>query len=113
MGRIVVWAFAGGAAMASIAAALVELGLAVVGFDDHTLTVKSHDMGALTSALDAIDPEAVHPRLQDDMGEALKFGLCLPEAISRDVLTGRMSDAASVAGVCRRPFRLILVATAT
>ena len=41
----------------------------VVGFDEHTVTVKSHDMGALTSALDAMDPDAVHPRLPDGLGE--------------------------------------------
>jgi ATP-dependent helicase Lhr and Lhr-like helicase len=38
-GRIVIWAFAGGAATASIAAGLAAQGLPVIGFDDLTITV--------------------------------------------------------------------------
>jgi hypothetical protein len=106
-GRVALWAFAGGAAMASIASGLDGLGLVVTGFDDFAVTVKIQDPSELAAALDAIDPDAVHPRLPDDADEALKFGLCLPAAITRDVLAGRTSDAAAVAGACRRPRRLL------
>ncbi len=106
-GRVVLWAFAGGAAMASIASGLDNLGLMVTAFDDFTVTVKIRDPRELAAALDTIDPSDVHPRLPDDVNEALKFGLCLPPAIARGILAGRTCDAAAVAAVCRRPHRLL------
>jgi ATP-dependent Lhr-like helicase len=106
-GRVTLWAFAGGAAMASIASGLNDLGLQASAFDDFTVTVKIRDPGKLASAIKAIDPNAVHPRLPDNIEEALKFGLCLPEPITRAVLEGRTSDATAVAVACRRPRRLI------
>jgi len=109
-GRAVLWAFAGGAAMASIASGLNGRGLPVTAFDDFAVTVKVRDPRELASAIDAIDPGALHPRLPDNIEEALKFGLCLPEPITRAVLESRTSDAVAVAAVCRRPRRLIFIA---
>jgi ATP-dependent helicase Lhr and Lhr-like helicase len=106
-GRVVLWGFAGGAAMASIAAGLTDLGLPVSAFDDFTVTVKVRDPGELASALDAIAPEALHPRLPDNAAEALKFGLCLPEPLIRTLLQSRTSDPAAVSALCRRSRRLI------
>jgi hypothetical protein len=106
-GRVVIWAFAGGAATASIASGLNDLGLTVIGFDDFTVTTKIRDLHQLEVALNTIDPNAVHPRLPDDVDEALKFGLCLPPKVALDVLVGRTSDAAAVAIVSRRPRRLL------
>ncbi|MBV1800479.1 DEAD/DEAH box helicase [Siccirubricoccus sp. G192] len=106
-GRVVLWGFAGGAAMASIAAGLGGLGLTVSAFDDFTVTVKIRDPSGLVSAIDAIDADAVHPRLPENIEEALKFGLCLPEVIARAVLEGRTSDPAAVAAIRGRLRRLI------
>ena len=80
-GRVVLWGFAGGAAMASIASGLNSVGSPATAFDDFTITVKSRDPSGLASAIGAIDPDAVHPRLPDNIEEALKFGLCLPGPI--------------------------------
>jgi len=108
-GRVALWGFAGGAAMASIASGLNGLGVRVTAFDDFSVTVKARDPSELASAMDAIDPRAVHPRLPDNIEEALKFGLCLPDPITLGVLEGRTSDPGAVAKVCRRPRRLISV----
>lgn len=106
-GRVALWGFAGGAAMSSVAAGLDSLGLPVVSFDDFTVTVKSRDPSKLASAIDAIDPDAVHPRLPENIEKALKFGMCLSQPTARAVLRGRISDPEAVAAICRRPRRLI------
>ncbi len=112
-GRVVLWGFAGGAAMASIAAGLSGLGLRTAGFDDFTVTVQTRDPSALTSAINAIEPNTVHPRLPDHIEEALKFGLCLPKPIACAILAGRTSDPAAVAAVCQRPRRFVSCAIET
>jgi ATP-dependent Lhr-like helicase len=106
-GRIVIWTFAGGAATASIAAGLTAQGLPVIGSDDLTITLRSKDLDSVAHGLRNIDPSSVHPRLPDDLGTALKFGLCLPPEIIESVLKARTSDAASVAATLRRELRLI------
>lgn len=105
--RVVLWGFGGGAAMASVAAGLNDLGLPATAFDDFTVTVKMRDLSKLASAFKSIEPNAVHPRLPDKLNDALKFGLCLPELIIRAVLQGRTSDTAAVTALCRRAHRLI------
>jgi hypothetical protein len=62
------------------------------------------------SAIDAIIPDALHPRLPDNIEEALKFGLCLPAPIARAILEGRTSDRSAVAALCHRRRRLISIA---
>jgi ATP-dependent helicase Lhr and Lhr-like helicase len=106
-GRIVIWAFAGGAATASIAASLAAQGLPVIGFDDLTITVRSKDLEDVAKGLRGVDPGSVHPKLPDDLGAALKFGLCLPAEIIVSVLKARTSDPVAVAATCRRQLRLI------
>jgi ATP-dependent Lhr-like helicase len=109
-GRIVIWAFAGGAATASIAAGLAVQGLPIIGFDDLSITVRSKDLDGVANGLRGIDPSSVHPRLPDDLVAALKFGLCLPAEIIESVLKARTSDPAAVAATCRRELRLISAA---
>jgi ATP-dependent Lhr-like helicase len=111
-GRVVVWGFAGGAAMASIAAGLADQNLRVSAFDDMAVTVIVRNLGEVAKAIAALEPNGLHPRLPESIGAALKFSLCLPEPIARGVLQGRMSDATSVAALCRRALRLVSVATA-
>jgi ATP-dependent Lhr-like helicase len=106
-GRIVIWTFAGGAATASIAAGLTAQGLPVTGSDDLTITLRSKHLDGVANGLRNIDPASIHPRLPDDLGTALKFGLCLPAEIIGSVLKARTSDAASVAATLRRELRLI------
>ena len=102
-----IWAFPGGAATASIAAGLVAQGLPVIGFDDLTLTVRSKDLDGVAKGLRGIDPGSVHPKLPDDLGAALKFGLCFPAEIIGSVLKARTSDPAAVTATCCRELRLI------
>ncbi len=110
-GRVLVWGFAGGAAMASIASGLNGLGLLAIAFDDFTVTLKTRDPRELASAIDIIEPNTVHPRLPDNVEKALKFGLCIPEPIACAILEGRTSDPAAVAAVVQRPRRFIYLAT--
>jgi ATP-dependent Lhr-like helicase len=105
--RIMIWTFAGGAATASIAAGLTAQGLAVSGFDDLSITLRSNDLTGVAKVLRSIDPDSVHPRLPDDLGAALKFGLCLPAKIIESVLKVRLSDPSAVAATCRKELRLI------
>jgi hypothetical protein len=109
-GRITIWAFAGGAATASIATALAAQGLPVIDSDDLAITLKATDVGHVAQALRKIDPVSVHPSLPEDLGPSLKFGLCLPTDIIESILKARTSDPAAVAETCRRRLRLISVA---
>jgi ATP-dependent Lhr-like helicase len=105
--RVVIWAFAGGAAAASIAHGLALRGLTVVGFDDLAITLRTSNPQDVTKALREIDPLLVYPKLPEDLGTALKFGLCLPADVIATVLTARTTDARAVAATCRRRPRLI------
>jgi ATP-dependent Lhr-like helicase len=109
-GRVAIWAFAGGAATASIAAGLAAQGLRVIDFDDLNVTLRASDLEQLAKALRSIDPVSMHPTLPEDLGSSLKFGLCLPVEIAANVLKARTSDSAAVAATCRRDLRLIAAA---
>jgi hypothetical protein len=108
-GRLIVWGFAGSAAMASIASALSEAGISVSGFDNFSITVNDTNIRKVSSTIGNLDPDAVHPRLPERPAEALKFGLCLPESVSRAVLELRSSDATAAAAVCKRPLKTVRV----
>jgi ATP-dependent helicase Lhr and Lhr-like helicase len=107
IGRIVIWAFAGGAATASIAAGLIAQGLQVAHFDDVAITLRSKDLDRVAKSLRNIDPVSIHPILPTDLVATLKFGLCLPASVLADVLRLRTADRASVEATCRRDFALI------
>jgi ATP-dependent helicase Lhr and Lhr-like helicase len=109
-GRVVIWAFAGGAATASIATGLAAQDLHVVDFDDLTITLRANDLNHVVRALRMIDPVSIHPKLPEDLGSSLKFGLCLPPEIIASVLKARTSDSAAVAATCRRDVRSITAA---
>lgn len=104
--RTVIWGFAGRAAMASIATGLNHLGLMVSAFDDFSATLRVQKLDQLAKVLGVMDPNALSPHLPDDIGQALKFGLCLPEALTRAVLRNRTSDHAAVVATLLRPVRL-------
>ncbi len=108
--RVVIWAFAGGAATASIAAGLAVQGVLVIGFDDLTVTLRASDPQHVAKALRRIDPVSIHPKLPEDLASSLKFGLCLPVEVIGSVLKARTADAAAVAETCRRSLRLISAA---
>jgi ATP-dependent Lhr-like helicase len=108
-GAVVVWTFAGGAATAAIAHGLAMQGLLVVGFDDLAITLRASNPQDVAKALRKIDPSSVHPRLPEDLGAALKFGLCLPAAVTASVLTARTGDTSAVTATCTRRLRLISV----
>lgn len=105
--RIVIWAFAGGAATASIAAGLADQGVLVIGFDDLTVALRGSDPQYVAKALRCIDQVSIHPKLPEDLASSLKFGLCLPVDVISSVLKARTSDAAAVAATCRRNPRVI------
>ena len=105
--RLIIWAFAGGVATASIAHGLAMQGLSAVGFDDLTVTVARSNLVAVAKAFRSIDALSIHPRLPEDLGPALKFGLCLPPEVVADVLTARTSDASTVASTCSRTLRFV------
>lgn len=106
-GRVVMWGFAGGAAMASVAAGLDGMGLAVAGYDDFSVTVRVLDPKDLDAAAGSLDAHALRPRLPEDIEDALKFGRCLPGASTRAVLGLRTADTEGVADLLRRRRRLV------
>jgi hypothetical protein len=57
--RVVIWASAGGAATASIAAGLADQGVQVIGFDDLTVAVRASDPQYVAKALRRIDPVSI------------------------------------------------------
>jgi ATP-dependent Lhr-like helicase len=107
--RVTLWAFAGGAAMASIASGLKAVGLAVTACDDFKVIVKAPGLAALSSIIAGIDPNGLNPWLADDVEKALKFSLCLPTEIARAVVAARTSDPVAVAAAFRRPRRVLYV----
>jgi ATP-dependent Lhr-like helicase len=109
-GRVVIWAFAGTAATASIAAGLALQGFIVLGFDDLAITLRASDPEKVAKALRGIDPVSIHPKLPEDLGQSLKFGLCLPAEVIGSVLKARTADAATVVATCRRSLRLVYTA---
>ncbi|MCT2580890.1 DEAD/DEAH box helicase [Mesorhizobium sp. P16.1] len=106
-GRIVIWAFAGGAASASIAAGVAAQDLSVIEFNDLSISLQTGDLDHVARALRSIDPVSVSPKLPEDLGTSLKFGLCLPAEVIASVLKARTADEAAVTATCRRKLRLI------
>lgn len=106
--RVIVWPFAGGLASASVARALAKAGLHVARWDDLSMTVDATDVRAVSQALHGLDPTQAHPDLPEDLQSALKFGLCLPPAVSEAVLIARSSVPDVVTDRLRRRHRLIL-----
>ena len=102
-----VWAFGGGASSSSVARELAASGLAVVGFDDFSISVRGALVGEVADRVRRIDPDLAHPRLPDDLVGALKFGLCLPEALAAGVLSSRTADPGSVREIVSREPRLV------
>ena len=108
--RVVAWIFAGGLASASIARAIGEAGQTVVGWDDVSVTVRDHDAGPLRRALAQVDPATSFPMLPEEVGKALKFGLCLPSEVARAEIIARTTDRPAVAAtMSRRPRTLVCV----
>nr|WP_280177505.1 DEAD/DEAH box helicase [Microvirga pakistanensis] len=108
-GRITIWAFAGGAACASIGAGLEEQRLSISSSDGFSITMKSGSGTQVAQALDAMEQHSIRPRLPDDIADALKFSLCLPDGVLRAVLEGRMSDSEGVRLACARKRRLVIL----
>jgi hypothetical protein len=92
---------------------LAVQGLLVINFDDLAITLKASDVGQVAQALRRIDPVSIHPRLPEDLGPSLKFGLCLPTEVIEGILKARTSDPAAVTAACRRRMQLIAVAQET
>lgn len=106
--RVVAWLFAGGLASASVARALAVAGFHVPRWDDLSVTVDGADVRAVGRALRGLDSTQAYPDLPEDLQSALKFGLCLPPAVSRAVLIARSSVPDVVADRLRRRHRFIL-----
>jgi hypothetical protein len=62
-----VWLFGGGIVSASVAKALPEAAISVIGWDDISVTVRIHDVEVLVRALAKIDPVTAHPALPEDV----------------------------------------------
>lgn len=106
-GRVMVYGFAGGAALGSAAQALSAFGIQVVGFDDFSLIVRSDDPAEVAEVMQRIDVAVARPRLPDDLSSALKFGLCLPDNLSQAVLVARTADPPALGRLISRRPRLI------
>lgn len=106
-GRTTAWLFAGGLASASIAHGLAENGMATAGWDDVSVTTRTDDAGTLHDALSKLDPATARPALPEDLGAALKFGLCLPPQVAEAVIGARTSVPDIVKKALSRTWRLI------
>ena len=106
-GRATAWLFAGGLASASIARGLAESGVSTVGWDDISVTARTEDTRTLRHALAKVDPATARPALPEELGAALKFGLCLPPYVAEAVIVARTAVPEVVANVLSRPQRAI------
>lgn len=110
-GKVTAWLFAGGIVSASLARVLSQAGMSTMGWDDVSLTARTGEIDTFSRALSLVDPTTAHPALPEDIGSALKFGLCLPADIAEAVLTARTSRPEEVAATMARGPRRILRVT--
>jgi ATP-dependent Lhr-like helicase len=110
-GRVTAWLFAGGLASASVARAMDDSGVPAVDWGDVSVTARAADAGIVRCALDKMDPAMAHPALPEDLGAALKFGLCLPPRVAEAVIVARTSAPHAIAEALSRPRRLIRAST--
>ena len=108
VGHIVAWLFAGGLVSASIAQALSEDGMTTVRWDDLSVTVKSPDADTLRRGLAKVNPDKARPALPDNMSAELKFGICLPDHIAKEVIFARTSAPVQISLALSRHPRTIL-----
>ena len=106
-GRVTVWTFGGGAATSSVARDLTASGLGVTGSDDVSVSLRGASAREVADRVCSIDPDLAQPRLPDNLVGALKFGLCLPEALVGAVLSSRTADPASMRQIVSRKPRLV------
>ena len=106
-GNTTVWLFGGGLASASVARALSLAAYRIVGWDDLSVTVISCSAELLTLALRAISLREAYPMLPEEIRSGLKFGLCLPEDLAREVLKVRTMVTEAVADRISRYMRCI------
>jgi len=104
---VTVWTFGGGASSASVAREFAASGLAVIGFDDISVSVRGALAGEVADRVRRIDSDLAHPRLPGDLVGALKFGLCLPETLAAGILSSRTADPASVREIVSREPRFV------
>ena len=107
--RTVIWLFAGGSCSLSIANALRSGGFLVSRSDQVSVVVRSGDIAAVTEALAAIEPSSAVPDVPEDLQQALKFGLCLPQWVGEAVLRARMAVPQTVSAVLTRGQRQVLI----
>lgn len=108
IGHISAWLFAGGLVSASVARALSDDGLPVVGWTDVSVMVRVHDLERVSRALNHMNVTTAHPAIPSDLPVALKFGLCLPPHLAEAIIIGRTSPPDDVARSLSRTQRRIL-----
>ena len=108
--RTTVWLFGGGLASASVARALSLSACKVVGWDDLSVTVISSSSELVVRDLRAMPLAEAYPSLPDNIYSGLKFGLCLPEELGREVLKVRTTCLETVCNRISRHTRCVSLA---
>ena len=102
-GRTTVWLFGGGLASASVARALSLSAYKVVKWDDLSVSVVSSSPELVSRDLRAMSLAEAYPDLPEDIQFGLKFGLCLPEDLGRQVLKVRTTATEVISDRISRP----------
>lgn len=106
-GRVTIWTFGGTASSLSIARELAVNGFPLADVGDLSISVRGAPARKIADCIRRIDPDRAHPKLPDELSDALKFGLCLPDNIASKVLTMRARDPAAVHRIVSRETRLV------
>ena len=106
-GDVRLWGFSGGAAHATVAAALSRSGISVTSSDGFSITLRNCEAARVRDTFLALDPVKIGPSLPDDLASALKFGACLPDPTIKAVLQMRLGDPRSVIALHDRKPRLV------
>jgi ATP-dependent Lhr-like helicase len=106
-GLTTVWLFGGGLASASVARALSFADYRIVRWDDLSVTVMSSSSEPLTRALRAMPLREAYPTLPEEIRSGLKFGLCLPEVLAREVLKVRTTVTGVISNRISRHMRCV------
>jgi ATP-dependent Lhr-like helicase len=103
------WTFAGGRANAMLANALRNAGIAPRVADNFGVLLRQMDQVGLAAAIDSVNEQSCRAPVDARMLAELKFGICLPERLAKDVLRARLSDFGALQSCLKRSRRWISI----
>jgi ATP-dependent helicase Lhr and Lhr-like helicase len=110
-GQVKWWTFAGGYANATLANELGTMTRSRVQHDNFTVSFRSDvpfkEIESGIAALRSRDAAEMHPAVDEDSINGLKFFECVPHEVALESIRERMKDAQATVSVLRNPARFV------